>query len=88
MSNYVKLTHDVLDVGEIIDIVTDKSTGAVSLFVGTTRDHFEGKKVVRLVNNFKFNFTIINVNQDINQASKALINCSMSLTVLTLQKQS
>ena len=60
MSNFVKLTHDVLDVGQISDIVSDKSTGAVSLFVGTTRDHFEGKKVVRLVKNLKFNFTITN----------------------------
>ncbi len=48
MSDFVNLTRDVLDVGAISDSVRADSTGAVSVFVGTTRDHFEGKKVVRL----------------------------------------
>jgi molybdopterin synthase catalytic subunit len=48
MSNFVKLTSDVLDVGAITAMVTEASTGAVSVFVGTTRNHFDGKKVLRL----------------------------------------
>lgn len=46
--NYLKLTHDKLDVGEINDLVAHESCGAISLFVGTTRDNFDGKTVVQL----------------------------------------
>ena len=41
----IKLTEDVLDVNSIYSQVVANSTGAVSLFVGTTRDNFEGIKV-------------------------------------------
>ena len=41
----VKLTDSKLDVNEIYLQVSHSSTGAVSLFVGTTRDMFEDKKV-------------------------------------------
>jgi len=37
----VKVTAEPLRVGEIYDSVTHPSTGAVSLFVGTTRDNFQ-----------------------------------------------
>ena len=44
----VKLTRDVLNVGKIHRQVVDASTGAVSIFAGTTRDNFQGKRVVQL----------------------------------------
>jgi len=44
----VVLTLEPLDVGVISASVTAPSTGATSLFVGTTRDNFDGKEVVRL----------------------------------------
>jgi len=46
--NYIKLQEDKLNVGEISDLVADESCGAISLFVGTTRDNFEDKKVISL----------------------------------------
>ncbi|PZC72053.1 hypothetical protein B5X24_HaOG211978 [Helicoverpa armigera] len=46
--DHLKLTFDKLSVDEIAELVTDDKCGAVSLFIGTTRDNFEGKKVVRL----------------------------------------
>ncbi|XP_053613395.1 molybdopterin synthase catalytic subunit [Plodia interpunctella] len=46
--DHLKLTVDVLSVDVISDLVLDNTCGAVSIFVGTTRDNFEGKKVVRL----------------------------------------
>jgi molybdopterin synthase catalytic subunit len=48
MTNFIQLTHDVLDVGAVTSLVSDASTGAISIFVGTTRNHFGGKKVLRL----------------------------------------
>lgn len=42
------LVEDKLDVNLIYSEVVEDSTGAVSLFVGTTRDNYEGKKVIRL----------------------------------------
>ena len=44
----VGLTQEPLDITAISNSVTSPSTGATSLFVGTTRDNFEGKEVVRL----------------------------------------
>ena len=44
----VMITHNQLDVAAISASVTDDCTGATSIFVGTTRDNFQGKKVVRL----------------------------------------
>ncbi|KAL0819415.1 hypothetical protein ABMA28_007523 [Loxostege sticticalis] len=46
--DHLKLTVDKLSVEAISDLVIDDSCGAVSIFVGTTRDNFEGKKVLRL----------------------------------------
>ena len=48
MSNFIKITTDVLDVANITNMVADPSTGAISVFIGTTRNDFEGKKVARL----------------------------------------
>ena len=44
----VKLQQEELNVGHIIDLVTAPNCGAVSSFVGTTRDNFDNKKVLRL----------------------------------------
>lgn len=44
----VLLTHDPLDVNAIFSSATLPETGATSFFVGTTRDNFEGKTVVKL----------------------------------------
>lgn len=46
----VKLTDSKLDVNEIYLQVVASSTGAASLFVGTTRDTFENKKASRQLN--------------------------------------
>jgi hypothetical protein len=54
MSNFVKLTADVLNVGDVVDVASDASTGAIAMFVGTTRNHFNGKKVVSLVSSILF----------------------------------
>lgn len=48
MEDILLVTHSPLDIGYISASVTAPSTGATSLFVGTTRDNFEGKKVVKL----------------------------------------
>ena len=44
----VVITTSPLDIAAISNSVTAPCTGATSLFVGTTRDNFQGKKVVRL----------------------------------------
>jgi len=48
MSNFIVITHDTLQVEQVSKQVTDTGTGATSLFVGTTRDTFQGKKVIKL----------------------------------------
>ncbi|XP_013135464.1 PREDICTED: molybdopterin synthase catalytic subunit 2, partial [Papilio polytes] len=46
--DHLKLTEDKLSVEAISELVGDSSCGAISVFIGTTRDNFEGKKVVKL----------------------------------------
>ena len=48
MTDIIEITHEPLAVDAITDQVKDASTGAISIFIGTTRDHFEGKKVAKL----------------------------------------
>ncbi|XP_063066559.1 molybdopterin synthase catalytic subunit [Engraulis encrasicolus] len=44
----IKLTHERLSSDAVSSSVTCPSCGAISLFIGTTRDNFEEKKVVQL----------------------------------------
>lgn len=46
--DYLKLTNDRLSIEDISDLVSSHCCGAISIFVGTTRDNFEGKPVARL----------------------------------------
>lgn len=46
--DHIKLTHEKLDPTEISELCAHESCGAVSLFLGTTRDNFEDKEVVKL----------------------------------------
>lgn len=47
LGNIVELTFHSLDdntvVKSIIDLVKDNASGAISLFIGTTRDNFQGE---------------------------------------------
>lgn len=45
--NHLKLTSDKLELNEINDLVTHETCGAISFFIGTTRDNFEDKTVGR-----------------------------------------
>ena len=45
---HVRVTEDVLSVQRLCDIVGHEGAGAISTFLGTTRDNFDGKTVTRL----------------------------------------
>lgn len=44
--NFLQLTEEKLDVNKVTDLVSHESCGAVSIFVGITRDNFEDKQVI------------------------------------------
>ena len=44
----IRVTSDVLQLDHFSAFVQDPGAGAVATFTGTTRDSFQGKKVVRL----------------------------------------
>ena len=46
--NEVLVTADVLPLGALASRVVCPTAGAIATFIGTTRDHFEGKSVLRL----------------------------------------
>ena len=46
--NLIVVTPDVLPLGALASQVVCPTAGAIATFIGTTRDHFEGKRVLRL----------------------------------------
>jgi len=46
--DHILITADPLSVDEARKLVTSPSAGAISMFIGTTRDNFENKAVIRL----------------------------------------
>ena len=46
--DFIALTKTPIDIGEAYKFVVEAATGATSMFVGTTRDTFENKKVIKL----------------------------------------
>ncbi|KAL1512533.1 hypothetical protein ABEB36_002114 [Hypothenemus hampei] len=48
MSNYLAFKKDPLNIQEVTDLVSASSCGAISIFMGTTRDNFDGKPVLDL----------------------------------------
>lgn len=44
----VRICYETLDVGEAVGLINSPSCGATSVFVGTTRDTFDGRRVTRL----------------------------------------
>uniref|UniRef100_A0A803VZX1 Molybdopterin synthase catalytic subunit n=1 Tax=Ficedula albicollis TaxID=59894 RepID=A0A803VZX1_FICAL len=46
--DFIKLKSEKLSVDEVSELVVSPSCGAVSLFIGTTRNNFKGRKVIRL----------------------------------------
>jgi molybdopterin synthase catalytic subunit len=46
--NHLKFTHNKLNVETITDLATSPKCGAISVFLGTTRDNFEDKTVLKL----------------------------------------
>ncbi len=45
----VSIQENPIDVAELITKMKDGKGGALSIFLGTTRDHFENKKVLKLL---------------------------------------
>lgn len=46
--DFVEVTEKCLNLDDITTLVSSPSAGAISLFIGTTRDNFQDKKVLRL----------------------------------------
>ena len=44
----IAIIHDAIDLQAVLKSVEDPSAGAIYIFVGTTRNHSHGKKVVAL----------------------------------------
>eukprot|EP00775_Hariotina_reticulata_P005243 gene5243-5478_t len=45
---YVEITEQTLDLSKYVQKVTSPTAGAISTFIGTTRNSFQGKAVIRL----------------------------------------
>lgn len=46
--DYVTITNEKLDMDMLVAFVSCEEAGAISTFIGTTRNHFNGKKVKKL----------------------------------------
>jgi len=47
--NFVKLQKEELNIAQIIELVTFPNCGAISNFIGITRDNFKNKKVKYII---------------------------------------
>lgn len=47
-TDFVDVVEEKLNVEDIAAKATSSTSGAIALFIGTTRDNFDGKKVLRL----------------------------------------
>lgn len=45
---FIEVTQDALDLKKLVAFCLTEDTGAVDVFVGTVRDHFEGKAVTAI----------------------------------------
>ena len=43
-----RVNHQPIDLNELVRYVTDPEAGAIATFIGTTRNHNEGRKVIAL----------------------------------------
>ena len=43
-----RVTNQPIDLQELVRFVTDPETGAIATFIGTTRNHNDGRKVIAL----------------------------------------
>ena len=43
-----RVTHQTIDLSELVRYVTDAEAGAIVPFIGTTRNHNEGRRVIAL----------------------------------------
>jgi len=50
-SDFIHISHEPLNFQNIINLVTNPSSGAIATFIGTTRNNFEG---IRLVTPYHF----------------------------------
>lgn len=41
----LKIVDSALDIGSVVNAVKASQCGAISIFIGTTREHFNGNKV-------------------------------------------
>ena len=44
----IKIVDGPIDIGGIVAAVTDPAAGGIDLFIGTTRNHHQGRRVLRL----------------------------------------
>lgn len=45
---YIEITRDVLDLKKLYDLCVTEDTGGIDVFIGTVRDHFDGKQVTSI----------------------------------------
>lgn len=45
---YVEITDQPLDLMKLVQLVTEPTAGAISTFIGTTRNNFDNKAVLHL----------------------------------------
>jgi molybdopterin synthase catalytic subunit len=45
---YIEITRDVLDLKKLYDQCVTEDTGGIDVFIGTVRDHFDGKQVTSI----------------------------------------
>lgn len=46
--SYIEITREELDLRKLYDLCVTEDTGGIDIFIGTVRNHFDGKKVTSI----------------------------------------
>jgi hypothetical protein len=77
--NLVSLVETPIDVMHCIDWVRDPTAGAVSTFIGTTRDTFEDKRVISLEYEAYSEMALTEMTQICTKVKYNILHCSFTV---------
>ncbi|EGG18262.1 molybdenum cofactor synthesis protein 2 large subunit [Cavenderia fasciculata] len=82
---YIEITNEKIDLMKYIDMVGDEKAGAISTFIGTTRDNFKGKQVLYLEYEAYIPMALKEIEKIINHLYQNfnIQNCSIIHNIIT-----
>lgn len=79
IGNYLSLTPNFIDVGALTKMASDPSDGAISSFLGITRNNFEGKSVLSLEYEAYNDMALLEMENLCGKVIASIISCLLCM---------